>query len=502
MTPHIRGPIPRNRPGRPWAAWTALAALLLSLTAGARAQVAGGDPGLTLRLGLDRLQTNPSKLRGGLTLGALRPLGEGYYLGATLYSAALGEAGGLYLGGVEFGRALPLSGPYFLDTSIDLGGGGGAGQVPGDGLSTRIRLGLGRSLSDAGLPGWDLLIGVARMNLQGSAIHASSMELALQRRFDVGLGDSARGSTDMAPALRLKALRPRLARYHLKDAPSFDALGVEAEVASADSEWVPVLKAMGAGRGNAQGYADWTVGLRRYAQLGDGGLAAYMDLGLGTGGGGAVASGSGLLAQLGGGLHWAWSKPWGMQFEAGHMLSQGRFRSNYLAVLLNWQDSGWSPAQAQHEVDLPPQAWALQGGISQIRSNARLRQVSSKGSPDIETVDLQIERAMGERFYLAGQTSFAMLGQAGGYQSGMLGAGWRQPLGGWVLNPEVALGVAGGGGVATRGGAVARVQVKLAHALGREAQWFVGLGQMRALRTGGMSSPLLTLGVTQSLLLR
>jgi hypothetical protein len=49
---------------------------------------------LIWRLGLDKLQANPSKLGGGLTLGVMRPLEDGYYVGGTLYSAALSEAGG------------------------------------------------------------------------------------------------------------------------------------------------------------------------------------------------------------------------------------------------------------------------------------------------------------------------------------------------------------------------------------------------------------------------
>jgi hypothetical protein len=56
--------------------------------------------------------------------------------------------------------------------------------------------------------------------------------------------------------------------------------------------------------------------------------------------------------------------------------------------------------------------------------------------------------------------------------------------------------------VATRGGGVARWQLKLAHRLGPQSQWLVGLGQMRALKPGGMSSPTLTLGMTQHFMLR
>ena len=100
-----------------------------------------------------------------------------------------------------------------------------------------------------------------------------------------------------------------MARYHLAGSAAFDALGIEAEFGLAGTDWLPVLKTMGAARGNAQGYADWTVGARRYAPLGSSGLSASLDLGLGTGGGGAIASGSGLLAQAAGGLQWAGSKP-------------------------------------------------------------------------------------------------------------------------------------------------------------------------------------------------
>ncbi len=102
------------------------------------------DPGLIFRMGIDRLETNASTMQGGVTWSLLRPLSDGYYIGGSVYSAALGNAGGLYIGGIEFGRSISLNQSYFMDGSFFVGGGGGAAQVPGDGLTTRARLAMGR----------------------------------------------------------------------------------------------------------------------------------------------------------------------------------------------------------------------------------------------------------------------------------------------------------------------------------------------------------------------
>jgi hypothetical protein len=308
------------------------------------------------------------------------------------------------VGGVEFGREIPIVNHYFLDASIYLGGGGGAGQVPGDGLTSRARLGLGRHLNQWGLSGWDVLVGVGRLNVRGSSIHANSLELMFQRRFDLGIrtGESNAGRyfNAAAPAkLSLAAVRPRLARYSVAGSSvgSVDTLGVEVEFDLDSSVWHPLIKTMGAARGNAQGYADWTVGARRYAAIGSSGLSAYVDLGLGTGGGGDLAPGSGLLAQVGCGLQLQLTKPWALQLEAGRLQSQGSFKANYLGVALNWQDEGRStPGAAQGtESARGPKAWSVRASVSQISDNARLRQGTSATRSGIHTMDLQFERQAG-----------------------------------------------------------------------------------------------------------
>lgn len=496
-------------------AFVRFAGLLFGLCQGfgaaAQTDTATADPGLTWRMGLDSLQANPSKLGGGLTLGVMRPLSDGYYVGGTIYAGALGEAGGFYVGGVEFGRAIAINSDYFIDTSLYLGGGGGAGQVPGDGLATRARLGLGRHLRQWGLSGWDVLLGVGRLNVRGSSIHASSLELLLQRRFDLGIrtGEASAGrySDGGTPAsLSLAAVRPRLARYRTAGTGSgtVDTLGIEAEFDLGSSAWHPLVKTMGAASGNAQGYADWMAGARRYMAIGSAGLSAYVDLGLGTGGGGAIASGSGLLAQAGGGLQLQLAKRWALQVEAGHLHSQGSFRANYMGVSLNWQDSGRRAAGDAQSADSArlPQAWAVRASVSQLKGNALLRQGTASDRSDIQTMDLQIERQVGARAYLAGRASTAMLGHAGGYQAGLLGAGWREPFHGWTINPEVTLGVAGGGGVATRGGSVASWQLNLGRPLSRSSEWTIGLGKMTALRSGGLNSTTAMLGLTQHFTMR
>jgi len=65
-------------------------------------------PELVFRLGLDRLSRDQSDIAGlrGLSLFVVKE--RGYFIGQSLYSAALGQGGGFFVGGVEAGKYTPF----------------------------------------------------------------------------------------------------------------------------------------------------------------------------------------------------------------------------------------------------------------------------------------------------------------------------------------------------------------------------------------------------------
>jgi len=459
------------------------------------------DPGLIFRMGIDRLETNASTMQGGVTWSLLRPLSDGYYIGGSVYSAALGNAGGLYIGGIEFGRSISLNQSYFMDGSFFVGGGGGAAQVPGDGLTTRARLAMGRHLNDFGLPGWDVLLGLGRMNVAGSQINASSVELAFQRRIDFGIHTPQSRYSDaewIDNPLQIKLLdiSPRMVLYkpQAKGSSAIDLIGIEAEFSIAHSPWRPTLKAMGAFTSNAQGYADWVLGVRRYISQPTNNVAMFVDAGVGTGGGGAVNTGGGLLLQAGAGVKVSLTPSWAIVLDAGRLHSQGAFQANYLGAAIHWQDKpGLSTPSNSHSRS----QWSLRPSLTQIMGNSKLRKTEVNNYDDLWLMDLQFERAMSPHQYLLGRASTAFQGDAGGFAGGQLGWGLYYSLGSWYLNPELTLGAAAGGGINTRGGSVASMQLNLGYPIAAGLDGVIGIGQMQSVRAGGMSSPILMLGLRQ-----
>jgi hypothetical protein len=94
---------------------------------------------------------------------------------------------------------------------------------------------------------------------------------------------------------------------------------------------------------------------------------------------------------------------------------------------------------------------------------------------------LRIDRFVTPNLYLSGQAHTAFAGDAGGYASVLLGAGWSQPLSRrWQLGGELLGGAAGGGGVDSRGAvgqAMLYVNTQLTPAVGLR----LGAGRIESL---------------------
>ena len=108
---------------------------------------------------------------------------------------------------------------------------------------------------------------------------------------------------------------------------------------------------------------------------------------------------------------------------------------------------------------------------------------------------LKFRRSIGEHLYLSGQAPSAITGGAGAYSVGLieLGATLRfAPYTLWSAGAEAMVGAAGGGGVASRGGAIAEPMVWVGRDLGRYSHIKVGAGYVKSLR-GGLSSPVVDL---------
>jgi hypothetical protein len=115
----------------------------------------------------------------------------------------------------------------------------------------------------------------------------------------------------------------------------------------------------------------------------------------------------------------------------------------------------------------------------------------------LDTIGLKLTRSVSPHVYVTGQAHSAFAGGAGAYAIGLVGAGVAtRPGDGPRIGAEALLGAAGGGGVATSGGAIAQ-GVLWAGMKAGNGEWRVGVGRVKSLR-GGLNSPLVELSWTKA----
>jgi len=442
------------------------AAALLALATPASAE------GLVFRLGLDSLSNKQSAIEGIAGMSLLAVNQRGFYVGESIYSAALGQGGGFFVGGIELGKTTPIGERFFWDASLFIGGGGGASQVPGDGLMLRPQLHFGVNLGTARLGA-----GVAWTRVSGSAISSPSFGITLSRPLDLAINETAGG-------VELAQMRARYRPYiplgstkrNGQPLTMMHMIGAEMIFAKSDRR-ESFLAANGAVAGDAEGYADWQLG-QRYL-LGQGAFRAYGEAAFGIAGGGAVETGGGLVASVGAGLRWQ-PRRLGVELGVSAITSiTGDFLVISPALNIGLAFGGG----ARQSTD-----WQISTGLTQQFPNAAFRKpgVVNTGSPLM--IDTKIDLFLNENLYMSGQAYTALAGGAGGYQIGLIGLGYRLKLAPrWSLSGEGFVGAGGGAGVDTKGGLLLAYGVDLDYALSERLYLTLGAGQVRTLQGSGMA---------------
>lgn len=457
---------------------------LLALSLPAHAQ----RPNLIFRLGLDSLNTRQSAITGLAGMSLLVAKKHGYYFGESIYSAARGQGGGFFVGGVEFGKSTPLGTRFFWDASLFVGGGGGASQVPGDGLMLRPQLHFGINLGRARLG-----LGAAWVHVSGSAISSAAFGVTLSRPLDLALvsgGDTGGGHT------RISQMRARYRPYiplnstKRSGQPLRMMHMIGAEMVFAESpKRETFIAAHGAVAGDAEGYADWQLGQRFL--LGQRALQAYGEVSFGVGGGGGVDSGGGLIAGLGGGLRWQPGRL-GIDLGISAITSlNGNFKALSPALTLGLAFGGGSLQHPRRRTE-----WQIATGLTRQFPNAGFRKpgVRNTGAPLM--IDLKIDLFLTKNTYFTGQAYTALAGGAGGYQIGLVGLGYRHALSPrWSVSAEALMGAGGGAGVDTRGGLLLAYGLDLDYALNARTFLTLGTGQVTALKGGGMAPLTVNIGL-------
>jgi hypothetical protein len=448
-----------------------------------------------LRTGFDVFSRSQSLIEGQHYVSLMHSIGHGFSFGETLYSAALGDAGGVFIGGFELSHRTLISERLSFDLSGFIGGGGGAGQVPGDGLMLRAGAGLGYALSER----TRLTGGISYVRLLGSTVNTPALSFGLTRRFglNVSAGHTADRGFDMS-GTSVRALKPTLRAFFVGNSTnrSGGALGTMylagAEVSFGQGHGNEYfISADGALAGDGEGYMQVLGGYR--GRFGGDSFGFFADAALGFGGGGDVDTGGGLIAAVGGGVSARISR--GMDVELGVnaiRAAQGDFQalSPYLRTSFVFGRRG------QSATDIATQRWNFSTGVSMQIANSTFRNIGNTNTANPVLHTAALDFFMSDRIYLTGEAQTVMLGDAGGYAIGLMGAGYAFALSDrFTLSVEGLLGAAGGGGVRTNGGLVGAGRIELDYEFSPRASATFGVGMVRALRGTGMAPVTVNIGL-------
>lgn len=488
---------PVSRPSPRCLAWLLGAAAALMPTL-AQAQPAGHDraEALSFTLGFETIRL-PGRERLGLLGGALLfEAAPSWWLGPAVYGAVTGERGGLFTGGLEVQRRWRLGERSTLVTSVYAGGGGGGGAPVGGGLMLRPAI---TALQDFGALQAGLSWSQVRFPDGDIRSNQAGVVLAWDGRFRYA--DPARAGQpaqdEQRSGIGFDRMAATFARYTIT-APGradrrIDVVGARLDRRADDGHFTWGLEAAGAASGGAAGYmeilasAGWDAALLPSLVPA---LRAGVRGAAGLGGGGAVPTGGGALGKA----MLTLSAPIAPQWSAG--LEAGLLRSGDSAMRATlvqaWLALDLEPARGPDDPlrrgTLARTEWA-----AALQHNLRVQREDGSREP-LDTVGLKLNRYLNDHVYLSGQAHSAFAGGAGAYSIGLVGVGaaTAPAAQGWGAGAELLVGAAGGGGVATAGGALVQAVGWAGWSDTPGSQWRLGAGAVRSLR-GGLSSPIVEL---------
>ncbi|MGE5452546.1 MAG: hypothetical protein ACM3VZ_11985 [Acidobacteriota bacterium] len=430
------------------------------------------------------------------------------WLGPAVTGAATGQRGGLFVLGGQWEHRWRLGDRWRAQTGLFAGGGGGAAAPVGSGLMLQPSISLLRQWG-----GWHAGVSASRVLFTDGRIHSNQLGLIVQwdgatRYFRAGQIGNELGSSTERTGLGVDRVAPTWSRYTFKTPtgshPSISLIGIRAEQ-DWDNGFYGGLESAAATHGGADGYME-ILGLAGWATRPAPSQLPGLHLGakaaLGLGGGGAVPTGGGGIGKLAGTLRWDIGSQAFVGAEAGWANSlrarpaSGPFQARYAQVFAGWTLGG-AAAPANATVNGMDWSASLQHVARAKRKDGSVQ--------SLDTMGIKANYWQGPHWYLTGQAHSAFAGHAGAYSVGLFGVGWtHRPGENYWANPftvgaEAMVGAAGGGGVDTRGGAIAQGLLSVGYQLSRRSQFQIGIGQVKSFKPGGLNSPVLDISWTMTL---
>ncbi len=415
------------------------------------------------------------------------------YIGPAVYGTVTGNRGGFFTGGGEVAWRHPLFSRVEVEAGLYVGGGGGHGAPVGGGLMLRPHLDLmwnlggiktGVSLSQVHFPSGDIksnqfgLVLAFDNRFLYSPAHTAGQSVSLSERAGMGFDRIALTAASYKPNFRSSTTG-------LDETESIGLGGFRVEQ-QYSRNWIWGIEAAGAAKGPASGYAEvlGTVGLETPALSKD--LHVGVRGALGMGGGGEVASGSGLLTKAALYSRYEFSRDFYLLVEGGYVAAPNHdFRAKYgmFALGMTFDHSLKQLGDSNSHTLATVQGWEWAPSVEHYTSAAR----KDGTSRSVDLFGMKIRRnVVGSNVYLTGQAHSAFAGGAGAFSVGLAGVGVQSSPNrmGLSIGGEFLAGAAGGGGIDTPGGVILQPMVYANLKLNDAWSLQGGVGKVRSIHEG------------------
>lgn len=468
-----------------------------------------------IRITAERVAVDQGAHMGLVGLHYLRPIGQNWLGGVSVFGAAQGDRGGFFGWGVNAAYRQRW-GDWSGEAGLFVGGGGGSPGWVGGGLMLRPQIALARHWGDLSLG-----LGVSQVRFPSGAVHGTQPFLSLGTSSDVLFGPAA-GRSAAAPLPereQLQALAGEVSvlagRYAMRaGSPRRDGTGAATDLRFGGlvlrRAWAPgsasiqpywAISAAGSLTSAYAGYAELIGSLgMQYSPIPA--LALRAEAGLGSGGAGSlIDSGGGLLRKASVGASLNLGSSLSVAASLGRVASQGRFQANEARLELGLRGFDLVPRGTAPAGTLPlgEYGWAPWTLSSVYAHYARMTR-DAGGRPALGLTALKVERELDAHWRVIGQAGIGVDGNAGGYATGQLGLGWLTAASAdpaWRFGAEASLGAAGGGGVNVGGGLIGQAQLQARTALSPEWSLQADAGWLRS-RNGALSSPFVGISAVYS----
>lgn len=437
-------------------------------------------------------------------------LDEDWGVGPAVYGAAKGNYGGIFTMGFAVQRRWRIGAHAHISAGLYAGAGGGLSSNSlsfGGGLMLRPELALHNEFDN----GWYSGVTWSRVRFPSGNVRSSSLGFVIGKAQDFGSfspQDSGRPGAGSARSgfgfdevvLFGGAYKPSGSSRNRSGAPMTGKLGTagaDLRQYIADGSWW-AAEAAGAAQGGSDGYMQLLLKAGQDWPLGNTGLRAGAELGIGLGGGGNIDTGNGWIASVGPSVRW--QTPWGasLHLDAGLTRSfSGHFSTPFLrlglGLPLDQLPSPFAP-ESQNTGTVRTQQLMMS---AQHLQHVRFKDGSSA---PITELALLMTRELSSNVYGVAHAGSAAIGHAGAYSFGLFGLGLQTRAYAFAgqqlrFGAEALVGAGGGGGVAVGGGAIGQAEA-WAQLEADRLRLRLGVGDWRTLRGADQqSSPMINLSL-------